>query len=263
MGDTETVRIKLLGTFSINRGSLSVSEPLASRESQSWKLLKYLCANCGRTIDAEELTRELIFAGRESNIDNTLRVRLRRARAILDRVGLGGTLDGLILYGGGKYCINPGLDVLIDARESDRLCRSAMDKTLSVKRRLTACLRGLQLYDGPFLANSEPGNYIKLLRAQYDSVYRTLLRQAFPLMQETGDYSGADAVCRSALLVCPADAGVRELIMTSLLSAGRTAEAVAYYTSVAVALANTEESLPEFKSYLERCGSYIKNGGTQ
>ena len=80
MGDTETVRVKLLGTFSISRGRLSVSEPLVSRESQSWKMLKYLCANCGRTIETEELKRELIFAGNESNISNTLRVRLRRAR---------------------------------------------------------------------------------------------------------------------------------------------------------------------------------------
>ena len=112
MGDTETVRVKLLGTFSISRGRLSVSEPLVSRESQSWKMLKYLCANCGRTIETEELKRELIFAGNESNVSNTLRVRLRRARAILDRVGLGGALDGLILYGGGKYCINPDLYVV-------------------------------------------------------------------------------------------------------------------------------------------------------
>ena len=61
MGGNETVRIKLLGTFTISRGKLSVSEPLVSKESQSWKLLKYLCANCGRMIDADELTRELIF----------------------------------------------------------------------------------------------------------------------------------------------------------------------------------------------------------
>ena len=148
MGDTETVRVKLLGTFSISRGRLSVSEPLVSRESQSWKMLKYLCANCGRTIETEELKRELIFAGNESNISNTLRVRLRRARAILDRVGLGGALDGLILYGGGKYCINPDLYVVIDAREADRLCRCSMDKTQGVKKRLAACLDALKLYGG-------------------------------------------------------------------------------------------------------------------
>lgn len=255
MGDTETVRVKLLGTFSISRGRLSVSEPLVSRESQSWKMLKYLCANCGRTIETEELKRELIFAGNESNISNTLRVRLRRARAILDRVGLGGALDGLILYGGGKYCINPDLYVVIDAREADRLCRCSMDKTQGVKKRLAACLDALKLYGGPCLVNSEQSAYIELLRAQYDAVYRALLRQVFPLMREAGDYSGAGTVCRRALLVCPEDTEIHELIITSLLSANCTAEAVAHYTSVAVALANTENRLPEFGSFLERSGT--------
>ena len=148
-----------------------------SRESQSWKLLKYICANCGRTISAEELTRELIFAGSESNIDNTLRVRLRRARAILDRVGLGSKLDGLILYGGGKYCINPDLDVRIDVRETDSLCRRAMDKSLGAAERLELCLMALRMYNGPCLVNSKPRAYIELLRAQCDSVFRALLRQ--------------------------------------------------------------------------------------
>ena len=255
MTDSERVTIKLLGAFTISRGSLLVSEPPVSRESQSWKLLKYICANCGRTISAEELTRDLIFAGSESNIDNTLRVRLRRARAILDRVGLGGKLDGLILYGGGKYCINPDLDVRIDVRETDSLCRRAMDKSLGAAERLELCLMALRMYNGPCLVNSKPRAYIELLRAQCDSVFRALLRQVFPLMRETGDYSGAETICKSALAVCAEDAEVHELVITALLSANRTADAVAYYTSVAVALANKQEKLPEFKSYLERCGS--------
>ena len=258
MGDNETVRIKLLGTFTISRGKLSVSEPLVSKESQSWKLLKYLCANCGRMIDADELTRELIFAGSESNIGNTLRVRLRRARAILDHIGLGGAMDGPILYGGGKYCINPELDIKIDVREADRLCRRAADKTLDIKRRLALCIEALRLYDGPCLANSERSMYIDLMRAQYGAMYKALLRQTFSLMRETGNYSGADILCRSALQVCPRDTDVHELIITALLSANHTAEAVAYYTSVAVALANTKDRLPEFGTYIDRCGTYTK-----
>ena len=74
-------------------------------------------------------------------------------------------------------------------------------------------------------------------------------------MRATGDYSGAETICKSALAVCAEDAEVHELVITALLSANRTADAVAYYTSVAVALANKQEKLPEFKSYLERCGS--------
>ena len=61
-------------------------------------------------------------------------------------------------------------------------------------------------------------------------------------MRETGNYSGADILCRSALQVCPRDTDVHELIITALLSANHTAEAVAYYTSVAVALANTKDT---------------------
>ena len=65
MGEKQTVRISLLGTFSVSRGSLCVGEPMAGRESQSWKLLKYMCANYSRTVDVEELTRELIERGQE------------------------------------------------------------------------------------------------------------------------------------------------------------------------------------------------------
>ena len=263
MADSEAVTIKLLGTFTISRGALSVSEPPVSRESQSWKLLKYICANCGRTIGTDELTRELIFAGRESNIGNTLRVRLRRARAILVRVGLGGKFDGLILYGGGKYCINPDIDVRVDIREADSLCRQAMDRSLDTAKRLALCLRALRLYDGPCLVNSEPRAYTQLLRAQSDSVFRALVRLAFTLMRDAEDYSGADGICKSALLVCPRDTELHGFIITSLLSANKVAAAVSYYTSVAVALANTEYKLPEFGDYLERCAKSSTHGGTE
>ena len=195
MGDNKTVRIKLLGTFPISRGKLSVSELLVSKESQSWKLLKYLCANCGRMIDADELTRELIFAGSENNIGNTLRVRLRRARAILDHIGLGGAMDGLILYGGGKYCINPELDIKIDVREADRLCRRAADKTLDIKRRLTLCIEALRLYDGPCRAQRVHRSHARAVRchvqgpAQADLFShardRELFRRRYSLPQRT------------------------------------------------------------------------------
>lgn len=261
MGEKQTVRISLLGTFSVSRGSLCVGEPMAGRESQSWKLLKYMCANYSRTVDVEELTRELIFAGSENNIDNTLRVRLRRARAILDRVGLGDKRNGLLLYGNGKYWINGDLEPVIDAREADGLYRRAADSTLGAEERLSACLRAIGLFGGRYLQYSEKSAYAELLREKYDAMFRALLRLVFELMRLSGDWSGVPRVCESVMRVFPDGLDVHDHVLCALIGAHMTAEAVTYYTNVAVALANTDLRLPDFGSYLERRRARINMGG--
>ena len=103
MDGNNTVVIRLLGRFSVEYCGRVLMEPEGVRESQSWRLLKYLCVNYKRATDMDELTKALCLDCGDVNVWNTIRVRLRRTRAILDRVGLGDTQNGLLLYGAGKY----------------------------------------------------------------------------------------------------------------------------------------------------------------
>ena len=106
MDGNNTVVIRLLGRFSVEYCGRVLMEPEGVRESQSWRLLKYLCVNYKRATDMDELTKALCLDCGDVNVWNTIRVRLRRTRAILDRVGLGDTQNGLLLYGAGKYWIS-------------------------------------------------------------------------------------------------------------------------------------------------------------
>lgn len=262
MGGNGPVIIRLLGRFSVECGGKTVSEPVGTRESQTWKLLKYICANYKRTIGIEELTGALTFPGSETNINNTIRVRLRRARAKLDVLGLGDAQYGLVLYGTGKYWLNREFELFVDTGEAERLYALARNQARPDAQRLAESLAALGLYNGRFLALSEPCGHIEAFRARYDLMYHRLLATALELIGATGEYAGFKTVCESVLRVWPLDVDMHCAVLRAMLAGGFVGEAATYYSKAAVALANTGAELPDFMSLMSEAKAKVKPGGT-
>lgn len=262
MDGNNTVVIRLLGRFSVEYCGRVLMEPEGVRESQSWRLLKYLCVNYKRATDMDELTKALCLDCGDVNVWNTIRVRLRRTRAILDRVGLGDTQNGLLLYGAGKYWINHDLELLVDTGEVERLFALAQNPARPETLRLAESLSAIGLYRGRFLAFSEPSGRTDAIRERYDLIYSRLVEFSLALMAQTGNYKGAPSVCDSLLRVSPLDVRLHCLILKTLLSAGLVGESATYYSKVAVALANTGAELPDFMSLMSEAKAKVKPGGT-
>lgn len=261
LGGNDPVIIRLLGRFSVERGGKRVSEPVGTPESQAWKLLKYVCANYARPIRTEELTRALPFPGSEANINNTVRVRLRRARALLDALGLGDSQHGLVLYGAGRFRMNPDYELRVDIGEAERLYALAGNPARPGAQRLTESLEALGLYSGRFLVLSESCGYIDAFRARYDGIYRGLLDTALGLIREYGEYERLDAVCESVLGVWPLDVDMHCAVLRAMLAEGLIGEAATYYSRAAVALANSGAALPDFVSLMDKGGAEVQPGG--
>lgn len=262
MDGNNTVVIRLLGRFSVEYCGRMVTEPEGVRESQSWRLLKYLCVNYKCSTDMDELTRALRMDCDDVNVWNTIRVRLRRARAVLDTIGLGDAQSGLLLYGAGKYWINRDLKLQVDTGEVERLYALSQNPVRPETLRLAESLSAIGLYHGRFLELSEPSSWIDEIRSHYDAVYSRMVELSLALMLRTGNYKGVPSVCNSLLLVRPLDVRLHCLILKTLLSAGLVGESATYYSKVAVALANTGAELPDFMSLMSEAKAKVEPGGT-
>lgn len=242
MREENVVTVTIFGTFTVSYQGKRISERIASVENQSWQMLKYLLVNAGRAVAAEEVTRELGLTGREDDVLNTLRVRLRRSRILLEELGLGSARDGLILYGDGQFWVNGDYRIDTDQQRIDR-CYLSMAAQVGG---LEEYIEGLTCFGGSFLENSKASPWISEARAHYDKVYLQLLERCMEAMAQAEDFTRADAVWNSALRLKPRELAVHEKLLRGLLRKNRFAEAATYYSKLAVQLANTELKLPEF-----------------
>ena len=246
MGGENVVMVTIFGKFTVSYRDEKISERVAPVENQSWQLLKYLLVNAGRVVTTKEITRELTLTGREDDVLNTLRVRLRRSRILLEGIGLGSAKSGLIMYGDGQFWINRDYRIETDQQKIDQCYISMADQKTPRSGRLDEYMEGLACFGGHYLENSRNSPWISEARAHYDKVYLQLLDRCMETMAETGDFSRVDAVWNSALRIKPRELAVHEKLLRGLIHQNRIAQAATYYSKLAVQLANTGLELPEF-----------------
>jgi DNA-binding SARP family transcriptional activator len=245
----DELSIDLLGVCTLRYHGESIREP-QSRESLSWRLLKYLAANRGREITAPELAAELWPGQTITDEGNALRVRLSRLRGILSAIGLGDRRSGLVLYAGGRYRLNPDIPVLTDTDEVTSLYRFLCTGDRDPTARYDAGIRALRLFQGEFLACSAPSPWIELQRTQFRRMFAAVAEAARALMEELGRFDDAELLCARALELAPEERELHTAIMATLRRAGLASESVTHYSRLALVLAARGAEPPELLAFL-------------
>ncbi len=232
---TSTVSVDFFGNFAVKYKGKRVFERTSGAENQSWQLLKYMLVNAERVVSSQELFEELAFAGRVSDEQNTLRVRLRRSRMLLAPLGLSSHIDGLLLYRNDRFWINNDYTIASDRRTIDLAYMLSMSANVDSAELLHECVSALGCFKGRYLAGSVSSAWIERSRQHYDEVFVVLLERCVKLMDSSGDWSSASTLWQSALRMLPHEAQLHSKLLQSLVRAGMSAEASNYYSKLSQA----------------------------
>lgn len=156
---TFTVKVDSFPDISADSPFVSASKAVSGKNVRtewnacgvfSTSIQAFICSN-SCVSPAKELIDLLWGDESSSNPENTLKITLHRARALLDllRPSIG---RRLIVYRDGGYVWSDALPLTLDIDRFDLLCQTPPD----AENALGSYLEALKLYRGEFLANSPP-----------------------------------------------------------------------------------------------------------
>lgn len=199
---SEPVRVRLFGPLELENRWGCVSESL-SRQSQSWLMLKYLLANPNRGVTLGELRENLwpdkSAGDRGESVD---RVRLYRLREELRSLRLDGQ-NGLVLFQATVCRLNPVCELEFDTETLSNLLARLREVPADDSAGLSLCAKALEVFRGPFLANTEPAPWLECHRAAYRHLFGELAWTVLERMDALGDHSLTDTLCRRAADIAP------------------------------------------------------------
>ncbi|MGN1001945.1 MAG: BTAD domain-containing putative transcriptional regulator [Oscillospiraceae bacterium] len=220
------LRARLFGAVELSNRWGRVEENRA-RQSLSWLLLKYLLVNRGREVSQEELMDSLWPDKPDINADGASRVRLRRLREALQPLHLG-KKDGLILFGGGKYCLNPLYDIDTDEGAFNRLVERIAACPADEPEGLALCVRALELMRGPFMEYTEEAPWLEEYRRCYARRLCALAETTLERTEALGDDSALELLCRRTAAIVPEEESVHRAVIRCLVARNRDVELVRY-----------------------------------
>lgn len=229
----ETVRVRLFGAVELSnrRGR---TEENRSRRALPWLLLKYLLVNRGREVEMEELSQQLWPGRTGTDAENNARVRLSRLRDALSPLGLAGQ-EGLVLYSGGRFSLNPEYPLELDSTRFSALVREERAVPEDDPAGLALCAAALELYRGPFLEYTDPAPWFSDYRAQYRKEFRELAGRTLARVRAAGDEDVLDLLCRRAARAAPRDEALQDSIIGYLMDQRRQIELVRHISQLTIA----------------------------
>ena len=224
---TELLKVKMLGSFSLESGDMKVDDS-ANRSKKVWLLLAYLVYNRNRAVTQEELT-ELLWGEEEksSNPLNALKTMLHRVRAMLNQLG-GSAGHELIVRREGSYGWNNEVPMELDVEQFDRLYVQAHQEE-DEDRQLDCWLQALELYSGDFLYKLGGERWVMPISVYYHNRYLEGVLNALDLLAERGRKKEIVDLCYRAIKT---DAYQEELyrhLIRGLLDLNRQKEAISVY----------------------------------
>lgn len=222
-----SLRINMLGGFSIHRGSEAIDDG-DNRSRKVWLLLAYMIYCRNRCISQEELV-QLLWGDSENSVNpvNALKTMFHRVRSMLDQLGdsCGHTL---IIRTGGTYAWNPSAVFSYDVDEFENLCKAGATMENETIR-IETYLRALSLYQGDFLPKLSSEPWVIPVSAYFHNLFMQTVRQTLPLLEERGDLDGAISLCRKVVEVEPYDEEIYQHLMKNLLLNGNQKSVIKVY----------------------------------
>lgn len=223
----ETLRVKMLGSFSLESGELKVDDS-ANRSRKVWLLLAYLVYNRGRTVPQEELI-DLLWGEEEnsSNPLNALKTMLHRVRTMLNQLG-GSAGHELIVRRGGSYVWNTEVPMEYDVEQFEQLCKAAQSEE-DEEKKLDCCLSAISLYNGDFLSKLGAERWVVPISVYFHNLYLDVVLETVELLEARNRKKEAADLCRRALKTDAYQEDLYRHLIRDLLDLNQQKQAMAVY----------------------------------
>lgn len=222
----EPIRISMLGEFSIETETVSISDE-NKRTRKMWGLLAYLICSRKTRISQKKLL-ELLYGDDPDSVnpENALRIMTHRLRTLLDQLWSGAGKE-LILHKNGSYCWNPDAPIFLDCEEFDILCTNPGKEEM-----LPRYLEAIALYKGEFLPRHSDEGWVIPIAAHYHNAFLEISQTAARLLMERDRNQEAVQVCRRAVEVEPYHEPLYQLLMKALANLGDAKGAANVYENL-------------------------------
>ncbi len=227
MGDREknVLYVGTFGGFSMEWNGEKVTKGKA-RESQFSYLMQMVLHYEREGVSKEDI-KEVVFEERNlENANHALRSVIYNARKKLEVAGLPKG-EAYIEQRGGRYYWTPGIPVVEDARQMERLAYEARDEE-DPDRKLSLYQKACHIYTGEFLGVQGSAVWAVREARRYHMLFCSCVEKAARLLRETRDYEGLKALGEHAAKVDPL-ADWEVLSMEAMVSLGHYLEARKFY----------------------------------
>lgn len=212
----ESIRIQMLGEFSIRTGENIISDK-DNRTRKIWALLAYLICQKGRVVSQKKLI-ELLWGDEpaSSNPENALRITFHRARSLLNQLWPTAGRE-LIQHKEAGYVWNQEISGELDYEIFEGLC---MAQTGEPAQRLDTCLRALELYRGEFLEKQSSETWVIPVSTHFHNLYIHTVLEATELLSGCKRHREAADICRQAIASEPYHEVLHQKLMQQLALMG-------------------------------------------
>lgn len=232
------LKVKMLNGFSMSIGENTISYN-EDRSKKSWLLLAYLITKRNRPVPIEELTR---IVWEDDTSQSAIKTMIHRTRTLLDGLGEGAGHE-ILLAKDGSYCINPGIDVTVDAEEFYSVCIAGRSSHESAEK-LELFLKALSMYSGDFLPMFSAEHWVISIQIYFHDEFMHATLEAAGLLDAEGKRTEAAEICRRALLIEPYSEPVYLSLMRNLYELGDKDGVIAAYGKMSTQLYFSVGALP-------------------
>lgn len=244
---SDILNVKMLGSFSIERGGICVDDH-SNRMRKVWLLLAYLIYSRNSRVTQDSLLSLLRSSGSDDAADPNGRIKAMfyRARTMLNQLGEDAGHQ-LIRHKSGSYSWNTEVPLRLDVEEFDRLC-SAAGETEEDALRLDLYQQALSLYSGDFLPKLSMEAWVMPINTYYHQMYLTAVGQTLTLLEGQARWAEAAAACEKALSIEPYSEELYQHLMRSRIALDDRAGALTAYEEMSELLFSNFGVMPSEES---------------
>ena len=243
--ELETLRVQMLGGFSIRCGDKIISDG-DNRSRKVWLLLAYLICRREEIVTQENLV-QLCWGGEERSSDplNALKTIFHRIRTALNQLqdGVG---RKLVVRRNGCYAWNKEAPLVLDVDEFEQRCAQG-DAALRDDQRLTLYREALDLYQGDFLPKLGMEPWVVPISAYYHNLYLRIAQTTAELLEARACWEEAVQLSRRAVAIDPYHEEMYFHLIQNLLRLKRHQEAIEIYNRMSTLLFTSFGVMPSEK----------------
>lgn len=223
------VYVRLLGRLELENQWGVASDEL-SKHTLAGMLLKYLLVEPKGEVSLDELLTGGVWPAGQTD-ESIIRVRLVRLRKSLEPLHLGGR-NGLVLYSGGRYSLNPQYVLKTDVGELMALMKCIKGCPIHDPAGLQLCHKALELFRGPFMEGTEDATWIAPYRKYYHKQFEALAENTLERMQALNDDQALEDLCCRTAEILPEEEKLHRNIIHHLMKQRRAQEVTRHITQL-------------------------------
>jgi DNA-binding SARP family transcriptional activator len=226
-GNTDPIRIQMLGGFSISANGRSLGEN-TKKAPKFWRLIQYLIIFRNRPVSNEEIISAIWTENEQADPSNAMRNLVFRMRSFLAESDIVPGQE-LLLYRGNGYCWNNELPCVVDCEEFERMYKHSCEEGITRREKIKRLTQTAELYKGDFLSSTDFDVWVVPLKAYYRATYFECVYSLLELLSEEMRFAESEIVCKRALYFDQFDEKLHEYHLKALIGQGKKTAALEEY----------------------------------